>query len=610
MKNLIILVIILATASMTFADSAQQTSWSGGPGVTGPVTVFGNSFSSVSNFDWGGLPGVLKLTAEISKIVIDGNFDGAHSVHSIDVDGDGDWDVIAAAYNTDEIAWWDNVDGIGGVWSKHVINSSFGWALSTYGEDIDGDGDYDVIGAAYDDNEVTWWENVNGSGLTWTEHLISDSFLGASAVYSEDVDGDGDMDILGTARTSDEVTWWENADGAGQVLIEHTIATGFNGARSVHSDDIDGDGDMDVLAAAVISDRITWWENLDYTGTSWAEHNIATGFDGACAVYLDDLDCDGDMDALGAAVHADDMTWWENADGAGVVWIPHVIDNYFNGAHSIISADLDNDGDKDVIGTAENANQVTWWENADGSGTLWVEHLVESGFDGAEWAWPVDIDGDGNLDILAVAESDDDVCLWDLSEFDAAGSLESSILDTETNPLWDYFEWNSDTPSGTSLCFQVRASDDYQSMGLWSDSLLIPSLLSGYIDDGDQYVQYRVLMSTTNPDATPTLFDAMLTWDPVGIEGTAEPVPPGIALLPITPNPVTGSPVIRFGLPEPASVSLSVFDLSGRMVCEIPGNEYFPGYHDVLLGDLSPGIYFCRMISGDFMATERFVVIE
>jgi len=83
-----------------------------------------------------------------------------------------------------------------------------------------------------------------------------------------------------------------------------------------------------------------------------------------------------------------------------------------------------------------------------------------------------------------------------------------------------------------------------------------------------------------------------------------------LSLLPFTPNPSAGSPAIRFSLPEPAFVELSIFDLSGRLVSMMNGNEYSSGYHDVLPGDLSPGIYFCRMISGDFTATQRFVVIE
>ncbi|MCK4807744.1 MAG: T9SS type A sorting domain-containing protein [Candidatus Aegiribacteria sp.] len=76
------------------------------------------------------------------------------------------------------------------------------------------------------------------------------------------------------------------------------------------------------------------------------------------------------------------------------------------------------------------------------------------------------------------------------------------------------------------------------------------------------------------------------------------------------PNPTCGSVSVRFGLPEPSLVILSVFDLSGRLIYGNQGDEYSIGFHDVQLGDLSPGIYFCRMISGDFIATQQFVVIE
>jgi hypothetical protein len=85
--------------------------------------------------------------------------------------------------------------------------------------------------------------------------------------------------------------------------------------------------------------------------------------------------------------------------------------------------------------------------------------------------------------------------------------------------------------------------------------------------------------------------------------------PSALALLPFSPNPSL-VPIIRFGSPEPASVELSIFDLSGRLVSKLHEDEYSQGYHDVLLENLAPGIYFCRMISGDFTATQRFVVIE
>jgi len=137
-----------------------------------------------------------------------------------------------------------------------------------------------------------------------------------------------------------------------------------------------------------------------------------------------------------------------------------------------------------------------------------------------------------------------------------------------------------------------------------------PSSLEGILIDNDSYFQYKAILETSDTDTTPTLNDVTITWDPVSIGDTTEPIPPGIALLPIVPNPTEGSPIIRIGLPEHASIELTIFDLSGRLISEIHGDDYSPGYHDVLLGDLSPGVYFCRMISGDFAAAQRFIVIK
>ena len=86
------------------------------------------------------------------------------------------------------------------------------------------------------------------------------------SVASADVDGDGDLDVLGAARLADDITWWENTIGDGTVWIEHTVEGEFDGATSVHAADVDRDGDLDILGAAGTADIITWWEN-DYLAT-------------------------------------------------------------------------------------------------------------------------------------------------------------------------------------------------------------------------------------------------------------------------------------------------------------------------------------------------------
>ena len=67
---------------------------------------------------------------------------------------------------------------------------------------------------------------------------------------------------------------------------------------------------------------------------------------------------------------------------------------------------------------------------------------------------------------------------------------------------------------------------------------------------------------------------------------------------------------VRFSVPEISDVDITVFDLSGRITETVTSSGVTPGYHQVQFSELPPGIYFCRMITGDFMEMHRFAVIE
>ena len=599
--------LIISSITITYADSAVQTDWSGGDEILGPVLDWSNQFHQSMDIDWSDFPGTLLLMRSIMEHTIDGSFNGAVSVYSEDIDNDGDMDVLGAAMNADDITWWENLDGSGTSWTEHTICGDFDGVRCVYSEDIDDDGDMDILGAAFDADDITWWENTDGLGTSWTEHTVDLDYDGACSVHSEDIDGDGDMDILGAASDADDITWWENVNGFGTEWTEHLIDGNFDEAIDVYSEDIDGDGDMDVLGAAHRADDITWWENVDGSGSSWTEHTVDGDFNSAMSVFSEDMDGDGDMDVLGAASTAWDIIWWENEDGLGISWTEHIIDGDFEFAKSVYSEDMDGDGDMDVLGAGYDI--FRWWENETGSGTSWIEHTVEGNFQTAISIFSEDIDGDGDMDILGADFSLGDIIWWDIGgPFLPGGLLDSSILDTQMYADWDYLDWNSQTPSGTSVSVQVRASDDHTVMGNWSVILTAPCSLEGILNDGDRYVQYRTIFETSNPDTTPTLNDITISWDPLGISGNTGPH--SFEMLPFYPNPTTSAPSVRFGLPEASSVELFIFDVSGRLVSAIPTEEYAPGYHSLVLDALSPGIYFCRLISGDSMETQCFVVIE
>ena len=349
----------------------------------------------------------------LARVTIEGNFTGAQAAHAADFDGDGDLDVVGAAANLNQITWWENADGSGMSWNTTVISSTFMGAIDAVPTDVDGDGDMDIVGAALTADHLIWWENENGDGSTWSGHAVDLAFDGIYDIHTADLDGDGDMDIFGAASVANDIAWWENIAGDGSSWMKHDVTTNHPFASSVFAADIDQDGDLDIVSAAGSADKISWWENRLNTAQSWVEHQVSTAvFDFAHWVDAADVDGDGDVDILGAAINDNSIAWWSNDDGTGTAWTFHAIDLTFAGAHTVYAVDADQDGDVDVFGAALNSATIAWWENVNGDGVTWVEHTVDAAFAGAHAVETADLDSDGDLDVLGAARDAADIAWW------------------------------------------------------------------------------------------------------------------------------------------------------------------------------------------------------
>lgn len=602
------LVITVLFVSLAFCSTAEQTDWSGGPEVYGPVGIWGDTFwSTDDNVVYNS--GKLYLVIPPSPLEhnIDENFEGAESVCSADLDGDGDADVLGAALYDDDIIWWENVDGTGTLWVERLVDANFDQATSVCSADLDGDGDTDILGAAFSADNITWWENVDGTGILWIEHTIDGEFDGARSVHSCDVDGDGDVDVLGAAFSGDKISWWENAiHPSGISWIEHTVDGSYDAACAVYSADIDGDGDADVLGAAYTDDAITWWENIDGTGTLWTEHLVDGNFDKAASVYSSDMDGDGDADILGAANADDDITWWENSDTSpGIIWTEHTIDANFNAAHSVYTADMDCDGDIDVLG---GGSSVCWWENSDTSpGILWTKHTVDGSFHALGSVYSADINGDGYSDILGAAPDASKVSWWDIQLLSLSGALESSVLNAGDACTWNTFLSNSQEPDGTSVSFQFRSSKNHLNMGSWSDTVFAPDIsLEGILADSTRYLQYKVILETSDSLMTPELEEVSFIYTVQMGVGESDS---NQWSLHASENPSNGLFSALVSVQIAGIVQLCLYDVSGRVIANV-SQELVEGAHSVNFTGLASGVYFCTMRAGEFSATRRVVVLK
>lgn len=185
----------------------------------------------------------------------------------------------------------------------------------------------DVLGAARFGfgGYIVWWENVNGSGISWSEHII-DYFSNAASVYAEDMDDDGDMDVLAGALSGFSTKWYENADGSGTFWYEYMMdEQGYYHAPSVYSEDIDGNGAMDVLGAYSNGDRIVWWDitEFDYGGILTSsifdiDDSGTMGAEWGTITWTDDVPADTTLTvAVAESDDPDNMSDWKVVNKSG-----------------------------------------------------------------------------------------------------------------------------------------------------------------------------------------------------------------------------------------------------------------------------------------------------
>jgi hypothetical protein len=98
--------------------------------------------------------------------------------------------------------------------------------------------------------------------------------------------------------------------------------------------------------------------------------------------------------------------------------------------------------------------------------------------------------------------------------------------------------------------------------------------------------------------------------------GVREPAAPGLpavfALSPNRPNPFTRSTEIRYALPRDCHVRLEIYDIRGRQVASLIDEEQQAGYKRAIwdASSVSPGIFFCRFMAGEFTSVEKMVVLR
>lgn len=509
----VIVVVAFALVPSVLADTATQSDWSGGRVENGAVAQWDTSWAEAEGISWLAVPGQITLsgvnleTAEMH--VIDDGMVASSSLNPVDMDGDGDLDLVGSAFDGNRIRWWRNDGGYPPLWTGLDIESGFAGGSSVHTGDIDGDGTVDVVGCAWVENEIAIWFN-QGQGLSWTRQSVTTDFGQCHWVDLADLDADGDLDLLGAAAEADTVAVWIN-DGAVPVgLTMHVIDDSFDGARSLVPADLDGDGDVDLLGTALEADDLSWWSNEGGDPISWIRHIVDDDLAGSHHAGAWDMDLDGDLDIVALGYRHPWLKLYWNDGGDPLMWRDEDIGRAVVTPLVLGAGDLDGDGDMDVAATSDAWNRVIRWQNDGGQPADWPSENVVTHFPGP---WPLsiaDFDGNGALDVVAGAGGGSEVAWWRLTDFVASGSLTSRVLAIPGDVVSVECDIDANAPPGTGIGLMVRfgaASDD---LGEWVS--LEPGRRLAVMKPSPVYLQYRLDLGTSDATAAPIVHAVEIRW--------------------------------------------------------------------------------------------------
>lgn len=335
-------------------------------------------------------------------------------VNLMDADGDNEIDIVYKGYVT-SVGQSLQVflgDGLGGFTDSgnYLYTNDFDDSDTL---DIDNDGDTDLIGdeSIYPAAGIRPLLN-NGSGVFSEGTLISIPYnQGVNDLFAEDIDGDGFQDLV--VNTGVDSTFLFNGDGIG-AFAQYAK---FEGSSVPADLDADGDGDLFLYDGSVST-----LQNIG--GGSFAPGSDLVVVSSTYDIDLVDIDSDGDLDLIQGSQLQSRV--WSN-DGLANFTVSQEIGKQ---GYSQVFGDLDADGDPDMIRAIEEGYTpgLDIWSNAGGS--LSYNSNVAGGIFEFKKIDLVDVDGDGDLDIVGIVERSNGSS--SLLSYGNDGSFAFSNLDTLT----------------------------------------------------------------------------------------------------------------------------------------------------------------------------------
>ncbi len=567
-----------------------------------------------------------------NQIVITENVGNNLDIELADMDFDGDLDLTLADPIIDKIAYYPN-DGDGGFNTEIVLYSETNDPTTVLPVDMDGDQVRDIIFSVPVTGEIRWYQN-QGSGTFNGPIVVTDSaaFVRQFAVGALNDDIFKDIVFFSGGK----ISWIENnLSGYNEYQIAESATI-----RQFELADMDGDGDLDILAKS--STKLVWYENdlenFVVNTPPIANSDSYEMFDGttltveAPGVLANDTDPQNDTLFLNGTVgEASNGTFTFNGTEGGFYYTPNT---NFSGLDSIkyeISDGLEIDQamiyinvialpsppyefdeqvnafgsfDEFNLGPVETLPAFTL-NNANGANALY--EIVSDSQDGDDKALRIDfgtfnnrVSPDDEWHVEVAAEA---LRVQSGDQYEASVWLKA---DTDTRLAAFYFGLPAAGNWGRYGETHVTLSTEWVNYKVYH---------TANSNDEEIGIRFGTLLNFAPNDNSIILFDHLSITKvmPTSAENevtTAEK----FTIHQNYPNPFNPSTQISFSLPFTTSVTIEVFDLTGRKVATVINNKtHSSGTHSYQFDatNLSSGIYLYKISgSNGFTELKRMTLIK
>ncbi len=274
--------------------------------------------------------------------------DHAEAISILDMNGDGKPDIVSGAY------WYENPGAAGVEWKRHQWRYTSVWPFHIADEnktefvadcaqfalDVNHDGALDIVTAGWQTDGIWWFENPKNSTDLWKSHFICHSQATEGGTLA-DVNGDGIDDVIFSHYSPSNLIW---VNFAGPEPVAHFIGGKTADGHGVGVADVTGNGKPDILTVH------GWLENQDPEHDKWIWHADWELGEAGFPIIGYDVNADGKMDLIYGHGHSFGLYWLEQTVSNGVrTWQRHVIDDSFSEAHALKMADIDGDGEPELI---------------------------------------------------------------------------------------------------------------------------------------------------------------------------------------------------------------------------------------------------------------------